>query len=592
MESKKLREALQSIYHQECPEITEFHGDWGSVAVSRNLYNGLDFFENHQHICIIIGGPVLYFRDNYFLTGASRNEGTAAVYERMISGLMRWDEDISGPFVVLLIDKKELRVTCVTDLMDFIPVFFYSPGSSLMLATHVGTLAELSGQDKYPDQVSAADFILNNIVTFPYTVYENVLQLMPASVFSYALHNGTVLSTEKDTYWTPTEKKQHRTLRSAAAYLRNGIQGYIDRITENMDTLAQFITGGEDSRLIAGLLPPASKRDGYIFLDDMNREGLRARKAAEAYDLNFHPQIRKRSHYIDIFEEASDIIGCGFQYIHAHTLNFHSSLRFNSYAAFFGGYVSDILIKSHFGRKFYYVWRLSWFPDFFMKGESRTVPMKSDLFFPEILREIDARRRRHFDLVKSIRPKTAHEWFELWPISMHLGISNFYNNRRLFRSYEPFMSKESVKISAAAPPNWKLNRRLFHNAFQHYFRKSRWLLHADGRLPYFPWWVNIFIQTGVLQFRKVAGKLGYATGNQGPWGDWKAVQKSDQWNHLIRRFDHEYGIFQGAADLEFLQKGLEEGRFSTMERLNLLQCLYSLNKKSGAEGNPDFINLF
>lgn len=577
---EKLSKVLRSMYHQEKPEITEFHGDWGSAAVSKNLYNGLDYLENPKHICIIIGGPVLYFRNNDFLNGPSRNEGTEAVYERMIGGEMRWDEDLSGPFAVLLIDKKARRITCVTDMMSFIPVFSYSHDSALMLSTHLGALAEISGQDKHIDQVSAADFILNNIVTFPYTVYKQVFQMMAGSIFSYSMQRGTVTEDEIRSYWVPAENNPYRILRSAALYLRKGIQGYIDRIIDNQDTVAQFITGGEDSRLIAGILPPASKRDGYIFLDDMNREGRRAQKAAAAYDLNFYPQQRGKNHYIDIFEEASDLIGCGFQYFHAHTLHFHSSLGLNSYKGVFGGYVSDILMKAHFSRKFYYVWRLSWVPDIFMKGESRTEPIKSDLFSSDILLKIDERRHQHFELVKSIRPVTAHEWFELWPITMHLGISNFYNNRRLFRTYEPFMSKESVKISAAVPTRWKLNRRLFRTAFKPYLRKSRWLLHADGRLPYFPWWVNIFIQTGVLQVRKIAGKLGYAQGNQGPWGDWKTVMASDQWKQLTHQFDQAYDFFEGAADLDRLKTGLNDGTISTMEQLNLLQCLYCFNKKS------------
>jgi hypothetical protein len=578
-----LSAAVGSIYSQDKPKIVELHGAWGSLAVSRNLYRGLDYLENRRHICIIVGGPVLYFRNNDFLTGSSDTEGTTAICDRINSGSMRWDEDLSGPFALLFIDKRTQRVSCVTDLMSFIPVFSYAENGGIMLSTHAAVLAEVSGQSRRIDQISVADFILNSIVTFPYTVYQDVFQLKPASVFSWTAENGKMTGGEERAYWLPSEKNPYSSLRTSASYLRKGVQGYVDRITDKMSSAAQFITGGEDSRVIAGLLPPNLRRDGYIFLDSMNREGQRAQKAAETYDLNYFPQLRDKFHYINILKDASDLVGCGFQYIHAHTLHFHSQLKLQDYSAVFGGYVSDILIKAHFSRKFYYIWRLHWLPDFFMKGETRTVPLSSSLFFPHVLREIDVRRRKHYELVKSFRPLTAHEWFELWPITMHLGISNFYNNRRLFRTYEPFMCKESVKVSAAAPPRWKLNRRLFLSAFRPYLHKSRWLLHADGRLPYFPWWVNLFIQTGVLQFRKAAGKLGYTAGNQGPWGDWKAVMESDRWKQLTRQFEREYAVFEGAAAPEVLKKGLNEGLMSTMERLNLLQCLYSL----GGNFNPE-----
>lgn len=62
----ELTNYLNSIYHTNSPRVYEFHGLWGSLAVSRNLYTGFQTLETENFIITVIGGPVLYFRDNLF----------------------------------------------------------------------------------------------------------------------------------------------------------------------------------------------------------------------------------------------------------------------------------------------------------------------------------------------------------------------------------------------------------------------------------------------------------------------------------------------------------------------------------------------
>jgi hypothetical protein len=61
-----LTQYIQSIYQSDAPAVTEYHGQWGSLGVSRNLYNGLQPIENDNHIFVVIGGPVLCYKDNSF----------------------------------------------------------------------------------------------------------------------------------------------------------------------------------------------------------------------------------------------------------------------------------------------------------------------------------------------------------------------------------------------------------------------------------------------------------------------------------------------------------------------------------------------
>lgn len=108
-----LTENIKSIYHEDHPKVQEFHGKWGSLAVSENLYYGFQPYETSEHICVVIGGPLLYFSDVSFISDKSdRNSGTKAIYKRWLTGEMKWDDDLSGPFAICIINKNNADAFC------------------------------------------------------------------------------------------------------------------------------------------------------------------------------------------------------------------------------------------------------------------------------------------------------------------------------------------------------------------------------------------------------------------------------------------------------------------------------------------------
>src|SRR5699024_1716217 len=98
IEESKLIKEIKAIYHQDSPIVEEFHGDWGSLAVSKNLYNGFQSYESNDHIfffmfksyeyiviiCVVISAPILCFQENSFLYKQWSNYGTQAIYRRWL----------------------------------------------------------------------------------------------------------------------------------------------------------------------------------------------------------------------------------------------------------------------------------------------------------------------------------------------------------------------------------------------------------------------------------------------------------------------------------------------------------------------------
>jgi len=576
--SGRLSKLIKSIYLNSAPECTEFHGTWGSLAVSDSRYHGFKPFENEQHICIVIGAPVLYFRDNNFLTQADANLATQAIYTRWKQQEMSWADDLSGPFTVLLIDKQACSISVVTDLMAFIPVYSYLHERQLALGTHVDALAKATNKSHQLDLVSLADFILNDVITFPYTAYTHLRQEEPGSITTIDDKYKKSVST----YWQPTEKKAFNNLDEASLALRRGIKKYIDTVTKNMSHIAQFISAGEDSRALSGLLPQEKPRDAYIFLDHMNREGKIAQKVAKAYGANFIVGYRDPLHYLQIMPEASTLVGLGHQYSHAHSLRFDKKFNLEQYEAVFGGYLSDSLLKGAYVPKLKGSERFPFLPDMTVnRSPVNNIPDQLSQHINSDLKQAIAKRReKHYNSIKKIRPFSANEWFVLYPASMRTAIPNFYSTRRLFKSYEPFLSNEVVKIAAYVPTSWKLNRKLFHKAMQPFLKKSQWILHADGRLPYYPWWVNSPLQASIWLIRQVAKKTLKKRKNEGPWCDWNTIIKSREWKKNINEHN-DIKTMNGILKSEISYIDLiNSSIMKEHQKINQLQCLYQIKKQN------------
>lgn len=574
-----LSREIRSIYAHNAPAVFEFHGEWGTLAVSRNTYRGFEPYENERYVCVVVGGPVLMFRDNAFLNSEDSAVGTESILRRYLSGNLSFHEDLSGPFIVVCVDKMNRTLHVATDMMLFIPVYEDHTENELVLSSHVDVAARLSSRQHDMDMASIVDFVMHHAVTYPYTVYSGIRQARPACVSMFDLSGQKVRLAEQRTYWMPMETRGYAQIGQAAEALRHGLFDYVGRVTEGMEEVAQFLSGGEDSRAVAGMLPVRLKRHGCIFLDSMNREGRIAEKVAQAYGVDLHVHVRPPEHYANILADASRLVGLGHQYSHAHSLGLHAQCGLERYAAVFGGYLSDSLLKGAYTLKVRRVNRMHFMPEFFVSGETRTDAVRHRSFDPELCRIVTERRREHYRRVSALRGTTAHEWFTLWPATMRATIPNIYANRRLFREYEPFLGCEVVKISAGVPIHWKLNRRLFMAAMGPFLEKSRFIMHVDGYYPSLPWSMNVVPRQGLSLIRKLGKWTGLIEGIQGSWTSWKKLTNSTTWAGFFEANKlclHDIGVCFAKSNFSFDRY---QNELTNLEKMNLMQVLVSRNSR-------------
>jgi hypothetical protein len=571
----RLKLILQAL-HEGCPpSIDEFHGSWGSLAVSNSTYPGFQVLEMPDSITAVAGGPLVSGKRST----VAGSENTRRVNESWRADAAAAVLQLSGPFAILRIELETREVSIATDLMGLIPVFVGQMDEGPVLGTHVDAVAQAMGATEI-DHISAMDFVVHGTVTYPYTCYKAVRQLPPATVSTWNWANPA--GPHIDTYWEPREQPDFQlTLSEAGEELRNGLTEFVSGVCAGCNEIGMFLSGGEDSRLVASLIPPGPKKRGFVFLDSRNREGTVAQKVADRLGVDLALGLRRTTHYLESLGPVSRLIGLGAEAAHAHSFGFHRDYDLGALPAVLGGYFSDVLIKGCDIRKFPPTGRLPIFPEIRIPGRRQNPILAKAILPTDLIREVMVRREAHYQRLLKLRPNTADEWSTFWPASMDMGNPNIAINRRLFASFEPFTASRVIHLAAAVPQHWKLNRRLIWAAAHPLLEKTKDVPHADGSYPHLPWHLNLLRRGPTWLGRTAWRKLSRSALNEGPWNQWDRDFATTEWRDSTSRVG-KVGL-RIASDLTpgRINRLLHGADLTEIQRVNLLQLLQHLRRQDG-----------
>ena len=569
----ELKDCFNRVYEEEI-ELSVFSSDNCTLALSENIYNGFSLYKVDNHICAVIGGPVLKFRKNCFISKNKSNEGTKSIYDRWIQDdNMKWDEDLDGPFVVILFDNNTGSLNVITDMLSFIPVYHNISNTHAAVGTHINIIDYL-----YPgsvDQVSVADYVINNVVTFPYTIIDGLVQVYPASEHKWCYKSEDIKYNYQN-YWLPVEESSHEkdNISVLAKRLENGLKNYVDRVLEANPNIAILMSGGEDSRSVVSMMPKKYPKDGFIYSETENNEVYITRKVAELNNVNFQVGCLMKDHFARTMELCSNLIGVGADCANVHSFGFHKKLNFGAYDAVFGGFLADTFLKGLWAAKRK---KKSWLN---RKNDSTTeiqnyAKCEDSQINSGFIEQVNVRRQIHWNTILRFRPTTAQEWMGIWPISMQRDVPNIFGNRRIFRNYEPFTSSEVIKIGAVASQDIKKNKALFQKAMKPYLKKTKWIEHDQGYLPYFSYNINriIFIPFFKIVFR-VNRSHGHTLSNWSEVFKRKDIKVKEK-KYLPALHKYCFELFKEGDNL----KVLDNDNFSAFQKRNLLQLCYFLTIK-------------
>ncbi len=588
-------ERLLHIMHPRQRQVQTFQGQWGQLALLDDHYAGYAPFEDERYLLFVTGGPLSRLHgEPPRAPTAEQTSRDARLSQALLkrwcrTGTPDWTSELSGPFVVVRVDKQLGEIIFVTDPIGFSSLYRAQTNSGhLVIGTHPDLVAQQAERFSDIDQAALVDLLINRSVCYPYTLYRNVSQIPPGTLFTLRCSPKMGIQEASSTYWLPLEQDMETDLEDAAACLREAIAGYVNQVSGAVGRIAMFLSGGEDSRAIAGAVPRNIERHGYVFVDQPNRESRTACRVARVLGIHPHVGTRTPDRYLRNLAGCTRLVGAQHEYVHVHTFGYEQECRLEDYPAVLGGIGADVFAKALYvpTRRFQ---RLGIaLPEqgvilgreeagFSVDAWYRDLRSAKQVFTPELVDEVYARRLAHYDRVAALRPESAAEWTHIWPWSPQTnGGADVTGNRRLFRSFEVFTDIEIIKLCARVPLSWKLNHRLFQRAMKPFLRPTWMLPHAtEGYFPYFSTATNIFLRPGNLLCWKLQDRLRGPEDNPGPWPVYSRVVASQAMKDLEHSLLQQHGgLLYGIVTEAHQEKPLADW-LSPLQRLQLAQLLWS-----------------
>ena len=567
---------FQDIYNENLTSVREVHTKFGTLAIIDNHYNGFSNYETDEIIFSVVGGPVLLFRDNNFISNKNSNEGTYSIYDRwMNKNQIKWDKDLSGPFIVIFFNKKKGSLKIICDIMSFIPVYLNNNDSDLLVGSHINLLGSIS-KNKI-DKTSIVDLILNEIITFPFTAFKNITQISPASINNWSL-NEIDGKFKQNIYWEPIEPKNKISLRKLSNKLNRSFNNYINCVSNVESSIGSFFSGGEDSRTVIDKLNQNNKVDSFVFSENLNRETYIASKVNNVYKTNLTICKRQKSYYYDILAPSSNLIGICGDYAHSHVFNLAAKYNLKKYDVFMGGFLSDTLLKGHHIKLKTIPKYLKFLPIRESKFVTKNINIKyHKLFNNDIIDLINSRRNNHLSKLKKIRPKSYIEWFSIWPISQHNDAPNIHCNRRLLNIFEPFTDVNIIKIASQASQEQKLNKYLFNMAMKPFLKKTKLIPHSNGSYPYFSWYLNIYFKFIYKIYKSLKRLLFQDKIYSGSWVEWNKFINEKSFKSFFKKTYKFINLELGSHLYKSCESILNEKILTVSQKRMLIQISYHLS---------------
>lgn len=514
----ELRDALLRFLSPVAESCDEWHGEWGSLAVLRGPHDPSNVLvEADGRISVLIGEPMAWTVTE--APGSAMDADRRASIHRLLGNAdaVAWDAVLDNTFAALSIDTATGAGAVVTDLFAWIPVYAAEGAGELVLGTQVDAVASAAGAADRIDPVSAADLLANETITWPYTLYEGVRQVPPASVrrFRAGAWDGAAR-----TCWAPREETAFASPEDAAAALREALLEDLRLACDGHPLVGLLLSGGEDSRAVLGALPDGVRVRGFTFAESENREVRTARRVARAYGVEMVFRPRDPEHYLQWMPQLAGMSGTQNRYIDAHAYGFHEWLGIRELPLVLGGLSSDALLKADNVAL--------WARRKLDRGEApgtrpARVPPRAGIR-AELLQAVAERRDAFTAWVAELRPESADEWSRIYPFTMRRYAANVHGNRRLMRIHEPFQSNAVVRIAAGVPQRWKLDRKLFRAAVRPFLRRSWWVPHTRNRMPYLPRGVEPVVRPALGLLRAARALATGAWGvEQESWPVWERL---------------------------------------------------------------------
>ncbi|MDB9252932.1 asparagine synthase-related protein [Halorubrum ezzemoulense] len=261
-------------------------------------------------------------------------------------------ERLNNEFAIVIYDNEEGMVHLAVDRLGSRPFYMYENGDSVLFSTSLQSLSLHPMLNCDFDTKNLQSYFGLKYVPGTNTPIQNVKQIPPATMYSFDLseHDSTFQS-----YWEPNYNPVHK----PKSYFVNKMTEYLSKALDerfsDKDDIGLMLSGGSDSRLLAGL---SNKPIKCYFLNEWkNSEYQIASKVAAITGNEFEFLQRSEDYHLNVLEKNAPLHDFVSEFHQAHAGGFRDVLSDEV----------DVLLHGMYGDTF--------FKGYFLQQKSVTTPI-------------------------------------------------------------------------------------------------------------------------------------------------------------------------------------------------------------------------
>lgn len=224
-------------------------------------------------------------------------------------GLVETIRRCTGMFAIALWDRQERQLFLVRDRFGEKPLYYGWQGESFLFGSELKALRAHPEFSASLQRDALPLFLRHNYIPAPYSIYEGIYKLPPASILSISYDNHTP---KISSYWSAvdvaltaaaksTERSDDEAINALEALLRDAVR---DQMVSDVP-LGAFLSGGIDSSTVVALMQAESDRRVRTFTIGFSESGYN--EAAHAGAVAKHLGTEHTEFYVTP-EQALDVI--------------------------------------------------------------------------------------------------------------------------------------------------------------------------------------------------------------------------------------------------------------------------------------------
>jgi asparagine synthase (glutamine-hydrolysing) len=187
-------------------------------------------------------------------------------------GVRRAVERFNGMFAFALWDRQERTLHLVRDRAGEKPLYYARPGDTLLFASELKALRMHPAFRAEIDRDALALFLRHGYVPTPYTIYQGVFKLPPATILSLPADRAGGRDAEPVEYWSARMAAEQGVRNPFSGTEREAVDRLnellLDAVRLRMEAdvpLGAFLSGGIDSSLVVALMQAQTNRPVRTF---------------------------------------------------------------------------------------------------------------------------------------------------------------------------------------------------------------------------------------------------------------------------------------------------------------------------------------